>query len=92
MIQHIMCNIITAVPIGEIKTSEREKNMKIPILSKIHWGSRSPITNPQKKERRINLKEELDLLAKGKKTLTVKSIDINVQSNKRSVPIRLKTN
>lgn len=69
--------------------SENEKRSRIPALSKIQCGSRSPTSQLKRKEARIALKDEFERLARGRKTLSVKKTEANVQNMKRNVTMRL---
>jgi len=69
--------------------SENEKRRSMPKLSRIHCGSKSPTSQPNAKEMRIAGKEELLRLAKGRKTLSVRKTELNVQNKKRNVTMRL---
>ena len=61
----------------------------MPKLSRIHCGSKSPTSQPNAKDMRIAGKEELLRLAKGRKTLSVRKTELNVQNKKRNVTMRL---
>ena len=61
----------------------------MPKLSRIHCGSKSPTSQPNAKEMRIAGKEELLRLANGRKTLSVRKTELNVQNKKRNVTMRL---
>jgi len=69
--------------------SENEKRSRIPALSKIQCGSRSPTSQLRTKETRIARKDEFERLARGRKTLSVKKTEANVQNMKRNVTMRL---
>ena len=61
----------------------------MPKLSRIHCGSKSPTSQPNVKEMKIVGKEVLLRLANGRKTLSVRNIELNVQNKKRNVTMRL---
>jgi hypothetical protein len=58
-------------------------------LSRIHWGSRSPTNQLKTKEARIARKDEFERFASGRKTLSVRKTEPNIQNMKRNVTMRL---
>lgn len=68
--------------------SEKENINRTPKLSNIHWGRKSPISQPETNEAKILCNDELDRFARGVKTLRVIKIDPNVQNKKRNVIMR----
>ena len=69
--------------------SENEKRRAIPELSSIHCGSKSPTNHPSANEISNLEKEEHLRLARGRKTLSVRNTELNVQNMKRIVTMRL---
>ena len=65
--------------------SENVKIKRITKLRRIHWGRKSPISQPKTKEVIIVLSEDFDLLANGLKTLNVNNMDSEVQIKKINV-------
>jgi hypothetical protein len=72
-----------------LKISVYEKRRRIAALSRIHWGNRSPTSQLKRKEARIALKDEFERFARGRKTLSVRKTEANVQNMKRNVTMRL---
>ncbi len=58
-------------------------------MSRIHCGNKSPTSQPKTKETRMARKDEFERLARGRKTLSVKNTEPNVQNKKMNVTMRL---
>ena len=58
-------------------------------MSRIHCGNKSPTSQHKTKETRMARKDEFERLARGRKTLSVRKTEPNVQNMKRNVTMRL---